>query len=294
MCLRQLLASTDSSIFLYLYISILPPIATFMFFWGLEYWKKIPLADQLWFSIVVISGSYAIFFPPELPGCVSIICGPGCVIHIVRAVELGFVLDVPTLRRLRRTQASNDVAYMWETYPPPLTLRRGIWLIDLMTSIRGIGWTHGPRACLPPASLLFETQSGSQQQQKTKIGGRNERSQKIDREKFLIQKGIELFVCYLWIDFYQSIIICSEGWDAIAKTSSWDYPETTQKIVSWLLTPFIKWIPVKMSIYAVIQIACSFLAFVDLGLGFSGNEHWQYPPIFGPSTGLINLNFQGE
>ncbi|KAJ5698399.1 hypothetical protein N7462_000404 [Penicillium macrosclerotiorum] len=34
------------------------------------------------------------------------------------------------------------------------------------------------------------------------------------------------------------------------------------------------------------------LAFVDIGLGLLGNEPWQYPPVFGSSTGVMELNFQ--
>ncbi|KAJ5920916.1 hypothetical protein N7466_009242 [Penicillium verhagenii] len=99
-------------------------------------------------------------------------------------------------------------------------------------------------------------------------------------------------LCYLWIDFYQSIIIHSEIWKALARPAAWNHSEATNQVVSWLLMPWMKWIPTKICIYAAIQLSCSTLAFVDIGLGLLGNEPWQYPPIFGSSIGVMQLSFQ--
>ncbi|KAJ5629450.1 Acyl-CoA desaturase [Penicillium herquei] len=48
-----------------------------------------------------------------------------------------------------------------------------------------------------------------------------------------------------------------------------------------------------ISIYAVIQLCCSMVAFCDIGLGLLGNEYWQYPPIFGPGINARKLSFKG-
>lgn len=287
--LQELLLSIPPGTLCYVIISLIPPVATFLYLWGLEYWTKLPLADRLWPWIVFIAAGYAIIFPPQLPGYLAIIFGPGSVIHIIRAIEFAFVLDVPKLARLRRT-SSGGALYAWEPYPPPLTIHRGIWLIDLMTSIRAIGWSHGPRNCLPPPSLIFDSRSALKPQKG--VQGMHEWKGR-DRRKFLAKKGVEIFLCYLWIDIYQSIIIRSRLWQSLAQTTSWGGTEIQHKVFSWLLTPWVKWIPVKICIYATIQLSCSLLAFVDVGLRLLGNEPWKYPPIFGSSIAVMRVNFQG-
>ena len=288
--LQELFLSIPPATLCYVIISLVPPVATFLYFWGLEYWTRLPLADRLWPWVVFISASYAILLPPELPGYLAIIFGPGSVIHIIRAIELGFVLDVPKLARLRKTKASGAALYAWESYPPPLTIHRGIWLIDLMTSIRGIGWSHGPRNRLPPPSLTLDSRSACESQKG--VRGTHEWNGK-DVRRFLSEKAVEVILCYLWIDTYQSIIIRSSLWQSLARPTGWGGAEIPHKVFSWLLTPWVKWIPVKICIYATIQLSCSLLAFVDVGLGFLGNEPWKYPPIFGSSIAVMRVNFQG-
>lgn len=278
--LQKLWVSTPTSTLWYLLVSLVPPVATFLYFWALEYWKKVPGAGRIWIWIVILSASYAIWFPPELPGYLSIICGPGSVIHIIRAVEFAFVLDVPQLKRLRRETISSKFVYVWEPYPQPLTISRGVWLIDLMTSIRGIGWNHGPRNLLPPTSL--NPQRSNPQNLAPKGASR-----------FLIQKGSETILCYLWIDLYQSIIIRSNIWHLLDSPGGWRYSGIQHNLLSWLLTPWVKWIPTKICIYATIQLSCSILAFVDIGIGLLGNETWHYAPIFGSSIGVMRMDLQG-
>jgi hypothetical protein len=201
------------------------------------------------------------------------------VVHVVRSVELLIASDPLSMKRLRK---AGLYCYYWEPLPPPYSFRRLLWIIDNVSNLRGIGWSHGSARYLPPPSQIIEENSVSRPLKPTATWGPN-------RQSFLWTQVRRLVVAYLWFDFYHTMFVHENGRhmerliDTTGKRMLGAYlaPATNQNIYNWLgrIARIISaqfFLDAAHAITALIAVGI----ITDTWLGTAG-EPWAYPTLFG-------------
>lgn len=201
------------------------------------------------------------------------------IVHIVRSVEILIASDPSTMKRLRKVGLS---FYFWEPLPPPYSLRRLLWIIDIVSNLRAIGWRHGSEKYLPPSCQILEKNSFSRPSKPAATWGPS-------RQSFLWTQARRLVAAYMWFDFYHTMFVHENGRhterliDMTSKKMLGAYlaPATCQNIYKWLgriariisAQFFLDGFHALTALFAVGIIT-------DTWLGTAG-ETWAYPTLFG-------------
>lgn len=215
------------------------------------------------------------------------------IIHIVRHIQLLLVYDLHTLYRVKKLSPLSS-HYVWQGYPPGLTLDRLKWVADLTLNIRATGWSHGGDKCLPschPGSYKGDFAEPFTIAQPFWALGEH-RKQILDRSLRIL-----LFV-YVWLDSVQ-FLTSEDGppvWLAIM--SGFDHIGIPLPSVIRIRTPRVAGaIASVVSLALLLEAIHAFSVVVGVCiltravLGTWG-EAWMYPPL----TGLLQLsklNVQG-
>jgi hypothetical protein len=201
------------------------------------------------------------------------------IVHVVRSVEILIASDPLSMKRLRKVGLS---CYCWEPLPPPYSFRRLLWIIDNVSNLRAIGWSHGSARYLPPACQIIEKNSVSRPLKPTATWGPS-------RQSFLWTQVRRLVVAYLWFDSYHTMFVHENGGhverliDITAKRMLGAYlaPATSQNIYNWL-GRIARIISAQFFLDACHALTALMAVGIitDTWLGTAG-EPWAYPPLFG-------------
>jgi hypothetical protein len=232
----------------------------------------------LFFS-TVMSSLYAISHPPTSSPFFDYLSGFISIIYIMRAAEFLFVLDLRTLRRMRK-QSSPTPLYSWEPMPEPFTFQRLVWVADLVTSPRAVGWEHGSQKYLPPARYRLEKRESRGRAGIRGPGVPTHWNANGNSTRFLLSQLGVLAMSWFWIDTYH-YFFGKDGNHSLDIPLNWT-SSPARSIVIWGMARLL---PVA-SIWGFLNGSHALVTLVAVGL-FPGKslgaacEPWMYPPLFG-------------
>ena len=270
-------------------VSEAPPLMLFLSIYFLEISHSSSTVRYAVLSCIVTSAVWSILNPPY--NSLSLNCMSGFISgwYILWSVNVLFICNVRTLKRVQKQSGSIAHLYYWEPLPKNLSYQRIFWALDLTTNVRGIGWDHvSSKAKLPPLIHSLEEQSGTP-------GGRqwtNPRRGTNEDPHFLKKQLWRLLRAYFWLEIYRWIaighlnLLCDGSEMAVIRgvcrlaLAAWDIAGPV-----W-------------AIYGVLDGAHALLTIVAVGLLTStclraAGEAWMYPPLFGPIKVLWSGSYRG-
>jgi hypothetical protein len=212
--------------------------------------------------------------PPTSIPALKYLVGMWAAFHLIRSFEILLVFDTPSMKRLRKVGSR----YVWEHLPPPYSLRRLPWIVDILTSPRAVGWSHSTAGYSPPRHLIDDPKGLRRTLKPFNMRGPG-------RARFVREQLNRLAMSGLWFDFYFSIVKHGNG-------------ITGKMIVDDVSTKMIQ-APLSENAHAWIArlawVLClpfffdacyTFLALIAVGIitdnliGAAG-EPWAWPALFG-------------
>lgn len=173
--------------------------------------------------------------------------------------------------------------YQWEPFPRKSLLKRFIWVADLFTGLRGIGW-NWQLPTLAPLPLHVRKQLGEDSTTDTPIG-RDGTKRYEDRGVLLRHRTLQLCFCYLFLDL---LIVLSVHdpyfWGVVDAPAPAFLPSIIRR--SAFLCRAYRNIATMLAIATALQFyfALGPLVFVGLigreRIGVWG-EPWAYPDVWG-------------
>lgn len=237
------------------------------------------------FSVLTILHIFGVMLFPTASPFFNYMIGLMSIVHAMRFIEIFFVTNPPSLKRLRKI----GQLYYWEHMPPPYTMRRIVWALDLVSNSRGIGWSHGPIRYLPSGCRILDGRGGSRPFNTRGIPTPTPR-------QFLWVQMQWIVLAYLWFDLYNIIFVRGQARrmvDGITHRlfgAPLNYP--LQQVFQTSLDCLVNIISARFFLGGM----QAFWSLVAIGVSTDAigttAEIWMWPPIFG-AFNPFERSFQG-
>jgi hypothetical protein len=108
------------------------------------------------FSAIIALATWGIAHPPSDNALINYANGFFLSWYLIWSTNVFFIYDIRSLRRLQmRSVQGHDFCY-WEPIHETWGLRRLMWVVDLSTNFRGLGWmSTNPGFSWPPAKYRW-------------------------------------------------------------------------------------------------------------------------------------------
>ena len=106
--------------------------------------------------LIMSSSVYGVLHPPSNNALLNYTNGFFLSWYFIWSMNILFVLDFPSLRRLQVSSVQGHEFRCWEPICDTTTLHRVAWAFDLSTNFRGLGWmSTSPEAPWPLAKYRW-------------------------------------------------------------------------------------------------------------------------------------------
>jgi hypothetical protein len=273
----------------YILLELLFPMITvgfnLLFFENLAKYRRVRYATGV---VNLLYVGFAVCHPPTSIPALKYLVGLVAAFHFVRSLEVLLVFDPLSVKRLRKVGSR----YIWESLPPPYSIRRLAWVVDLLASPRAVGWSHSTARYFPPPDQIVDNKDLRPPLKPLNMRGPG-------RLWFLWKQVQRLGISLLWFDLYFAVFDHGNGItgkmiidDIAIKTIQ---APLSEDVHAWIAR--VAWV---LCLPFSFDACYTFLALVAVGIltenviGTAG-EPWAWPVLFGgfrlskPSIQGMNL-----
>lgn len=137
-------------------VFLLPPALTAVAVYCVDIVRRIHILNAFIFVLIASSAIYGLCHPPFHNALANYANGFMLSWYLIWSVNILFVCDVRSLRRLRSTTVQGCDFCHWEPLRDTTAVGRIAWALDLSTNFRGLGWMSAETdASWPPAKYRW-------------------------------------------------------------------------------------------------------------------------------------------